>query len=179
MIFVYEIPMVLVLMVVLGILGLFGEAVSTLPMKAAVIDAIIEVGLLGYVVKRHIEDKQRSQSKGKWFLAYILTIVRAAITSAATYFVCKVPADLFENSKSGLWGAFSTFYGSITYVLSVGFIYVICLLGVWIYIAGSWSENWARRKSKIGSTLEVTVISLIVSVALLLAAIFLAPALFS
>ena len=177
MIFVYEIPMALVLVVVLGILGLFGEAVSTLPMKVAVIDAIIEVVLLGYVVKRHIDDKQRSQSKGKWFLAYILTIVRAAMTSAATYFVCKIPADWIENSN-GLDGAFSAFYGSAIYICSAGLIYVFCLGGMWIYIAGSWSENWARRKSKIGSTLEVTIISLIVSVVFFLASVFLLPVLF-
>lgn len=174
MIFVYEIPMVLVLVVVLGILGLFGEAIIALPMKAAVVDAIIEVVLLGYVVKRHIDDKQRSQSKGKWFLTYILTIVRAATTSVATYFVCKVPAHFLENERD----PFSAFFGTASYILYVGLIYVFCLGGMWLWIVGSWSENWARRKSKIGSTLEVTVISLIFSVALLLAAIFLVPALF-
>ena len=174
MIFVYEIPMVLVLVVVLGILGLFGEAIIALPMKAAVVDAIIEVVLLGFVVKRHIDDKQRSQSKGKWFLTYILTIVRAAMTSVTTYFVCKVPAHFLENVRD----PFSAFFGTASYILYVGLIYVFCLGGMWLLIVMSLLENQKREISKVGSTLRVTVISLIVSVALLLAAIFLVPVLF-
>ena len=175
MIFVYEIPMVLVFIVVFGILGLIGEGIIALPMKAAVVDAIIEVVLLGFVVKRHIDDKQRSQSKGKWFLTYILTIIRAAMTSVATYFVCKIPANFLENVRD----PFSAIFGTASYILYVGLIYVFCLGGMWLLIVMSWLEEQTRRKSKIGSTLEVTVISLIFSVALLLGAIFLAPALFS
>ena len=96
------------------------------------------------------------------------------MTSAATYFICKVPAHFLENERD----PFSAFFGTASYILYVGLIYVFCLFGIWSLVVVSLLENQKREISKVGSTLKVTVISLIVSVALLLAAIFLVPVLF-
>lgn len=170
---IYEIPLIFILFLVLGGLGIIGESSSGLPMITAIIVAIVEVIFLACVIYKNYKDTNRSEFKGRWFLTYIMTIVKSAILCATTYFFFLVPADMIANSR-GLNGIFD-FIGAIIYIVVAGSIYLCCILGIWYIEASVWDVEKGEEQSEIVFGVGIV---LIASIALFFIARFVLPGMF-
>lgn len=170
---IYEVPLILILFIVLGSLGIIGESSSALPMITAIIVAITEVIFLFKVIYNNYNDINRSESKSRWFFIYLMTIAKSAILCATTYFFFEVPADMIANSR-GLNGIFS-FIGAIVYICLSGTIYASCILGIWAMGLAGWDVKKGEEQS---ATFFWTVIMLLSSIALFFISKFALPAMF-
>ncbi len=171
---IYEIPLIFILLLVLGGLGILGESSSALPMIAAIIVAIMEVIFLIVVISKNYDDKNRSEFKCRWFLIYLMTVVKSVVLCVTTYFFFKMPSDMIVNSR-GLNGIFD-FIGAIVYICLAGPIYGMCILGIWAMEMAAWDVKKGKEQSEM---FFWTVIMLLSSIALFLIAQFVLPGMFS
>lgn len=166
---IYEIPLIFILLLVLGGLGIIGESSKGLPMVTAIIVAITEVISLAIVIYKNYEDENRSEFKGRWFLVYFITIVKSVILCATTYFFFKVPADMIANG-----GGFS-FTSAIVYIFLAGPIYVMCVVSIWAMEIAAWDVKKGEERS---GMFFWAVIMLLASIALFFVAQFVLPGMF-
>lgn len=166
---IYEIPLIFILLLVLGGLGIIGESSKGLPMITAIIVAITEVISLANVICKNYEDKNRSEFKSRWLLTYFMTIVKSAILCATTYFFFKVPADMIANG-----GGFS-FISAIVYIFLAGLIYVMCMSFIWGMEIIAWDVKKGKEQSEM---FFWAVIMLLASIALFFIAQFVLPGMF-
>lgn len=166
---IYEIPLIFILLLVLGGLGIIGESSKGLPMITAIIVAITEVIFLANVIYKNYKDENRSEFKGRWSLIYFMTIVKSAILCATTYFFFKVPADMIVNG-----GGFS-FISAIVYIFLAGLIYVMCILFIWGMGIAAWDVEKGKEQSEM---FFWAVIMLLASIVLFFIAQFVLPGMF-
>lgn len=166
---IYEIPLIFILLLVLGGLGIIGESSNGLPMVTAIIVAITEVISLAIVIYKNYKDENHSEFKGRWFLIYFMTIVKSAILCATTYFFFKVPADMIANG-----GGFS-FISAIFYIFFAGLIYATCVLFIWGLEIAAWDVEKGEERS---GMFFWTVIMLLASITLFFIAQFVLPGMF-
>lgn len=111
---IYEIPLVAILFIILGALGIVGENASSITWIATIVNIIIELILLLFVIAKRNECEE-NDAKASWFSAYISAIIKAAVTTISTY---SLLSSFTKTIDSG--NGFASFFAIIGLIFSGG-----------------------------------------------------------
>lgn len=176
MIIIYEIPAVFVIFAVVCGLGLLMESIQAFPMIATVIVGISEMIFVGMTIYRHAKSKSTNDSKSEWTLAYVLTILKSAVLTLATYFFFLVPAEKIANSRGQVDGILTVF-GSIIYTLIAGIVFCVCIGMMWLRSMDCY-ERAEHQENKSSFYLQNASVSLAMSFGILILSIIILPRIF-
>lgn len=154
---IYEIPLIVVLIIVLGVLGFTGESMELiapkLPLAGTIIMAIAETIYLGYIIRKKAkvntdEGIDNKKMRGTWFAIYIVNTIKAVILCVATYIFLMAVSQCFLSNKSG------DLSGGIDLLLGV---YIFCLLIIWCMSFMAWGkyEDYYETDDQITDTRHI------------------------